>query len=79
MATNLEDVVKQLHKNNTETANLNRNFKQWFLAQERARLDALEKERESKSDKSDKPVQATKVGNDKDGLNNLGLDRKSVV
>lgn len=73
MATNLEDVVKQLHKNNTETANLNRNFKQWFLAQERARLDALEKERESKSDKSDKPVQATKVGNDKDGLNNLGL------
>ena len=73
MATNLEDVVKQLHKNNTETANLNRNFKQWFLTQERARLDALEKERESKSDKSDKPVQATKVGNDKDGLNNLGL------
>ena len=73
MATNLEDVVKQLHKNNTETANLNRNFKQWFLTQERARLDALEKERESKSDKSDKPVQATKVGNDKDGLNTLGL------
>ena len=73
MATNLEDVVKQLHKNNTETANLNRNFKQWFLAQERARLDALEKERESKSDKSDKPVQATKIGGNNGDKFNVGL------
>ena len=73
MATNLEDVVKQLHKNNTETANLNRNFKQWFLTQERARLDALEKERESKSDKSDKPVQATKIGGNNGDKFNVGL------
>lgn len=67
MATNLEDVVKQLHKNNTETANLNRNFKQWFLTQERARLDALEKERESKSEKSDKPAKATKIDGNSGG------------
>ena len=74
MATNLEDVVKQLHKNNTETANLNRNFKQWFLTQERARLDALEKERESKSEKSDKPAKATKIdGNSGGDKFNVGL------
>lgn len=73
MATNLEDVVKQLHKNNTETANLNRNFKQWFLTQERARLDALEKERESKSDKGDKPAKATKIGGNGDDKFNVGL------